>query len=346
MPRDTAPPPTSGSSGSPLAALAGKRVLVLGNSGFLGCHAAVLAARHHAQVTGIDLPGTAERGGKLRRAMGAAETESMLWTQAQLEADLGAWLLDRRPHIILLASGATSRGHLPADWLASVRGNVLPPAATLTAAAAMDDDARPVLILPASQMEYGQAPAPWTEQTPAQPLNAYGASKLMATELLCAAVRRGQVRGCALRLPLVFGPGQSPSMLVPEIIVKGLQGTPIAMSSGVQRRRFVDAEDAAGMMLAAGCRLAAGEPLPALVNAAASAPISIAEMARRTADCLPVTADLRIGSLPQRADERPDAWPDTTLAESLLLHPLRDVDVSLRRTVDWYRENRWFFSPA
>ncbi|MFH1529314.1 MAG: NAD(P)-dependent oxidoreductase [Pseudomonadota bacterium] len=345
------PRPTSASQQKPSrrpldALLPGRRVLVLGSNGFLGCHGAVLAARHGALVAGIDLVGTEGRGERLRRSLGGTLSEAITWAPEQLEAEMGAWMAQWRPDIVLLTSGATSRSDRPTDWITSIRGNVSPPAAILAAVAALERDARPVLVVPGSQLEYGRIPSPWTERDKAQPANIYGVSKLMATELLLAAVRRELVKGCVLRLPLVFGPGQGPVMLVPEIIVKGLGGIPIPMSSGVQRRRFACVDDVAGMMLATGCRLAEGESLPALLNASASPPIPIAEMARLVAGCLESRPEIQIGRLPHRVDEDLDAWPNSDLADSLDLYPVSDLMTAVRRTVDWYRENRWFLASV
>jgi nucleoside-diphosphate-sugar epimerase len=54
---------------------------------------------------------------------------------------------------------------------------------------------------------------PWTEATPPQPVDPYGASKLAAESLLAEASRGGSLRTVSLRFPLLYGPGMRGNML-------------------------------------------------------------------------------------------------------------------------------------
>lgn len=324
----------------------GMRLLVTGVNGFLGCHLAAVAQRGGAHVFGVDLPGTTPRADRIRQTLGG-ESFPLAELPGLDAAGLASVLDEAAPDAVIHLAGVTARGNAPALWTEAARGNVLPVAALLEALLDRPEDKRPVFVMPGSQMEYGLAPMPWTEDRRPMPANPYGATKLAATELVLAAERSGALRAGVARLPLAYGPGQPPSMLIPEIIVTALRGNDVPLTQGLQRRRFLYAPDAARLLLELAARLRAGDAVPPLVNGPAGPPCAVVDIARALLELLGNPVALRVGALPERPDESAEAWPDTTLAESLGIAPPTEQDDALRRTVNWYRDHPWFSeSPA
>lgn len=334
---------TDAHNGNDMSEIAGYRVLITGSNGFIGCHVGTLARRAGAEVIGVDLPETSVPAEKIRASLGGEKIETDEVKHLDTEK-LKNILADFGPDMIIHLAGSTCRDNSPEAWAKLTEANLTPTASVIAAAAQTPETSRPAVVMPGSQMEYGLAPMPWTEKQITMPANPYGASKLAATELLQAAIRAGILRGCVTRLALVFGPGQAPVMIIPEVIGKALKNIEVRITEGRQRRRFVFVEDVAKFLLTIGARLVSGRDVPPLINAPACEPVSIAELAKELLAILGNPVELKIGALPQRKNEQMNAWPDTTLADSENLIPVTPLKEGLTQTAAWYRNNMWFIA--
>jgi nucleoside-diphosphate-sugar epimerase len=309
--------------------LAGKRLLISGINGFLGIHTALLAMRSGAAVFGVDLPDSFPVGEKARSALGGSRPAILV----ENLTDPGGWrqaLNETSPDVVINLAGTTRR-----DWAGGFRSNYETTSSMVRALCEEPPGRRPLVVHPGSQLEYGTAPMPWTEQTLCRPANPYAAGKLISTELLMAAERMGNLDARVVRFAIVYGPCQAPTMFIPELICDGLAGEPFKMTEGRQKRRFIYVGDAASILLK-------GDQLPVLLNAPASEPAAMRDVAERIAGLLGGDVKLDIGALPMRSSESLEAWPDDGLAASLGLSCDTGLDEGLRKTVEWYRDNPWF----
>jgi nucleoside-diphosphate-sugar epimerase len=321
--------------------LAGQRILITGINGFMGCNMAVTAERLGAEVIGVGLNNTTARADRIRASLGGKKCyvhEVACLNMYNMSNLLAKYKVDKVIHL----AGSINRGIIPEAWIESVERNVLLTAAVISAISLQPESSRPVLVMAGSQMEYGLASMPWVENRAAMPDNPYGAGKLAATELIRAATRSNVLRGCVVRFPLVFGPGQSPTMIIPEVICKAMRNIDINLTEGRQQRRFIFVEDAVKFLLMVSNFLSSNTEIPSLINSSASDPLSIVEIVRKVMIYLPNSIKLRIGVLANRPNERMQAWPDSTIADSMGLVSLTPIESGLSLTVDWYMQNKWF----
>jgi len=326
-----------------LAGLERKLVLVTGVHGFLGANTAALAHRLGLSVVGIDLPGSTLL---CRRMLASLACEGVVLDEADL-TDPASWLaiLRRwRPDVVLHLAGQTARGQDSAEWPRCLDSNLGTTIALLTALATSTVNDRPVLIYPGTQMEYGLAPMPWGEESVCRPHNAYAASKLASTVLVTSGIRTGLLKACVTRFALVFGPAQHPTMFVPELIVSALRGDNFKMTEGLQERRFVFVEEAAGLMLKVAARLLGAEPVCPILNMPALKPTSMRNLAALILGVMGHPVSVELGALPAREGEPLRAWPDDHLAETIGLTASAALEESLGKTIAWYRQNAWFYA--
>ncbi len=326
----------------PRFSLENDTILVTGVQGFIGIHTAAAGIRAGARIIGVDVMGQSDRADRVRESLGCPPIT--IETLDLLDTETTARLLrEVRPFMIVHCAGSIERKTDAPPLSPARESNAVLTASLLDALMALPETQRPILVMPGSQMEYGKAPMPWTEDRPCEPVNTYGAGKLAATKSVLEVAGKKKLRACVLRLPIVFGPGQPPLMFVPELIGKALRKEAVPMTAGDQRRAFVYVEDAAELLLETALRIAHSTPFPTLLNAPACPPMAILDVAHIIADALNARDLLRVGACPKRPGEPLDAWPDTSLATSLELTARTPLAEALQKTIAWYQENPWFW---
>jgi nucleoside-diphosphate-sugar epimerase len=109
-----------------------------------------------------------------------------------------------------------------------------------------------VFINTGSSSEYGRCDTPMRENQAARPESHYAASKLAATAFCQAHVKKTGNPIINTRLFSVYGPYEESTRLIPSVIDKCLTNQNIKLTSGTQKRDFVnikDVEDAYVMLL-------------------------------------------------------------------------------------------------
>lgn len=317
------------------------RLLILGQHGFVGAHLTRAAVESGFNVLGFSLPEDIEQGGRILRSLGIPAPPAISGdaTNRQQLIDV----LDKyQPDIVVNAVGRIERTASDEPWLGRYSVNYATATATVDAVAALSPADRPFVLWVGSQAEYGVAPAPWNEIATCQPTTAYGLSKLMATEVVTAAIRAGIIRGSVVRLPIVFGEAQQPTLVVAQLIVSSLGGESLPMTAGEQTRMFAYARDSARWML----RAVSGsltESMPPVVNAPGYAPITIRHLVSLLDDTLPNGTTANLGAIEYRKEELSVAWPDTSVAEAMGTSLAIPIEHALRETVAWYEDNPWFW---
>ncbi len=291
------------------------RVLVTGGTGFLG---APLVAR--LTERGHDVYPLARSGARLTGDLGDA-------------AWLGAALAELRPAVVfhLAASTAGRDGSegLEAALEANVRGSL----GLFRAAAAAGCH---TVVHASSAQVYGLgAECPHREDAAVRPASAYALSKA-AVELIGGLFSTTTALGVvSLRFPVVYGPGQRPSMMIPDLVGKALRRERFLTTPGEQLRDYLYVDDAvSALLLASEAHAARGE----VINVGSGRGVAVAEVVRRVLARLgdPIAPE---GVLPYRAGEAMESYLDIAKAAHLLdCRPTTDLDTGLERTVAWYAE--------
>lgn len=96
-----------------------------------------------------------------------------------------------------------------------------------------------------SQAEYGIVPGVITEDTPCNPISAYGKAKLQMYRETCDMTQRIGMKYIHLRILSVFGENDHPNTLIISSLKKLKANEPIEMRSGGQKWNYVYVKDAA-----------------------------------------------------------------------------------------------------
>lgn len=96
-----------------------------------------------------------------------------------------------------------------------------------------------------SQAEYGIVPGVLTEETPCNPVSAYGKAKLQMYRETCDLTQRIGLKYIHLRILSVYGENDHPNTLIISSLKKLKENEPIEMRSGGQKWNYVYVKDAA-----------------------------------------------------------------------------------------------------
>lgn len=189
---------------------------------------------------------------------------------------------------------------------------------------------------------YGDVPSPFREDMVVRPVSPYSASK-HAAECLCRVFHQGRGWPIVMLRPFnAYGPAQTPDRVIPEIIIRALQGQDVLMTQGRQTREFNFVEDIAdGMVRAAAVAGIEGE----LLNIGCEQDVSMREVATTILDLMGNPVAARFGALPDRPTEIWEMRSDSSRARKLLgWEPRHSLAEGLEKTIAWYR--RELANPA
>jgi UDP-glucose 4-epimerase len=203
-------------------------VLVTGATGFLGRHVCGAFAERGIPVRALTrrpMDGTPP-GIEPWPAGGLDDVPALRRAVAGVEA-----VIHLAAHVHHQSTPADSSPAAEAFWAVNVEGT----RALLDAAiaAGVRD-----FVLASSVKAVGEHnDAPWTEETPAAPADAYGVTKLEAERLVRDRAGHHPLHAPILRLPLVYGPGMKANAL--QLFDAVSRGVPLPIGSVRNRRSFL-----------------------------------------------------------------------------------------------------------
>lgn len=188
------------------------------------------------------------------------------------------------------------------------------------------------LVHSGSALEYGAVGGDLQEDGATNPTTLYGRTKLAGTMALRAAAELPSVTA---RLFTVYGPGERPGRLLPSLIAAARQGRRLPLTAGLQRRDFTYVEEVAEGLLRLGLAVpaAAGETF----NLATGQLTSVREFALEAASELGLdAARLGFGEVPTREEEMQHAPVNVARIERRIgWRPTKSIEEGIRRTIDF-----------
>jgi dTDP-glucose 4,6-dehydratase len=190
---------------------------------------------------------------------------------------------------------------------------------------------------------YGSiASGSFTETSPLDPSSPYSATKAAGDLLVSAHAHTHGVEAVICRGSNNYGPRQYPEKLIPLMVLNALHGDPLPVyGDGRQVRNWLFVED---FCRAIDLVLREGRPGEAY-NAGGPDELENLEVVNRILD---LTAN--DGSLVEHVTDRPGhdrrySLSSGKLRSELGWEPRVRFAEGLERTVDWYRENEWWWGP-
>jgi nucleoside-diphosphate-sugar epimerase len=307
----------------------GREVLVTGAAGFLGSHLVRRLAGLGAWVAALHRPGAdldrlAGAGPRVRRV--AAD---LLDTRA-----LKAWTRTHAPRTVfhLAAYGVDPRRDDPSlAFGVNVRGFV-------SLIESLDRGTLDAFVNTGTCFEYGRSARPISETDPLEPRGAYSQSKAAQVAVGTMLARTQGWPIVTLRPFTLYGPGEQPNRLIPQLLRGVLDGGEVRLTGGIQTRDFIYVDDAVDAFLVAGRTPAvAGE----VFNIGSGRATSVRAVAERIRDLSGSSVVLKFGALPYRPDELWHLCADIGQARRRLgWSPRVELDEGLRRTLEWQRARR------
>jgi nucleoside-diphosphate-sugar epimerase len=193
-------------------------------------------------------------------------------------------------------------------------------------------------VLASTSSLYAGQPMPFKEDLPVNtPISPYAASKKAAEVMSYTYHYLYDLDVTVVRYFTVYGPAGRPDMSIFRFIKWIDEGTPIELfGDGSQSRDFTYVDDIAKGTIKAAFKEVGYE----IINLGGGKnPISLNEIISKIEKYLGKKA--KIEYKPFHKADLKETWADITKAEKILgWKPEIDIDEGLKRTIDWYIENR------
>ena len=308
--------------------LSGARVLVTGASGFIGSHLTRRLVDDGADVHALTSAVSSVYPTRL-----VDLRDDIVLHEGNLNDQGAMRALARvvRPEYVFHLGAYT---HVGKSWERIDECTQTNVAGTVNLLRAIEDTGYRRLVFTGTSEIYGAIEVPFREDAAVDPGSPYAVSKY-AAERFCRMLHRGRGWPIVLLRPFnAYGPAQSPDRVIPEVIVRALEGRELQMTSGTQTREFnyvVDLVD--GFVRTALTPGIEGE----LLNLGCGEEIAVADLATKILALMGDPIEVKIGALPERPNEIPRMCSDSTKARELLgWEPAHTLDDGLQRTIEWY----------
>jgi nucleoside-diphosphate-sugar epimerase len=183
--------------------------------------------------------------------------------------------------------------------------------------------------------EYGRRPGPFRESDAPDPVSPYSASKAAITCYARMFYNCFSLPVVVLRPSLVYGPGQTGNMLVPQVVSALLAGLPVDTTEGRQTRDFLYVDDLVEAMLrAATVPGIEGEVL----NVGSGQAVTVRQCIEQIEELTGRRGLVNYGARPYGRSEIWEYAPDISRARQVLgWQPATSLHSGLRRTISAFQ---------
>ena len=178
----------------------------------------------------------------------------------------------------------------------------------------------------------------WTEESPINPRNPYSASKAAGELIVRAAHQTHGLQYNITRCCNNYGPRQPPRNLVPKVITCTLRDQPIPIhGNGSQFREWIHADDHGSAIL---CVLQ-NAPANEAYNVGTGVEYNNLEISKKI--CAFLGKEPKFEFVKDRPGHDFRYSVDFTKLKNLGWSPQHTFDSGMEASVDWYKENHWYF---
>lgn len=298
------------------------RLLITGGRGFIGRHCAVAAA-----AAGYEVHATYSAAG----ASGPPSLPGTTWHRADLLAE-GAieHLIEQvRPTHLLHTAWETTHG---AYWTSPANLSWLGLLTKLLPAFAQHGGQRIVSAGSCAEYSWAHEGFMQEDETPELPLSFYGRIKLAHHAVLMAGAEQFGFSASTGRIFFGYGAYENSRRVIPYICRQLIKGEPAMLTSGNFNRDFMHVSDiGAGFVALLGSRLAGA------CNVSAGTAVSLAQIAIQLGEIAARPDLIRLGALPDRADDPPLLCGDNGRLRSTGWSPCVSLQSGLEETYSWWR---------
>ncbi len=185
-----------------------------------------------------------------------------------------------------------------------------------------------------SSDEYGNATAPQTENLREAPISPYSLAKVCATHFMQTLHRTEGFPATTVRLFITYGPGQKRDRFLPTVISGCLSESTFSVSEGNQLRDFCYIDDVIrAIFLALTNPKSHGE----VINIGSGVPVKIRDVVK-TVHKIIGTGRPEFGKIAYRGGENMALYANIEKANAILgWKPLVSLEVGLKKTIETYR---------
>ena len=296
------------------------RLLVVGGTGFIGHHLVQAGVNQGWQVTSLSLHSPRP----YRQVQGVDYLLADLSDKESLQLQLA----DTAFEYVVNLGGYVDHSLFFKGGRAPIQDHFI---GLLNLVECLDCQVLKKFVQIGSSDEYGNAPAPQTEDIRELPISPYALAKTASTQFLQMLYRTENFPAIILRLFLTYGPGQDEKRFLPQIIRGCLENRSFATSAGEQLRDFcyiLDTVDA--IIVALESDVSQGE----VFNVASGQPVSIRDMILRVQSQVQ-NGEPRFGEIAYRPGENMELYADVRkIHQSLNWFSKTSLDVGLKMTID------------
>lgn len=302
--------------------VAGRRMAVIGATGFIGSH-----LTEHLAASGATLLAIARSAGRAPNLAAAADRCRLAFSDILDRSSICAVLRAFQPEAVFhLAADIDAEETFP-HIASSLQSNTLGTANVLEAASAAG--AR-VLVYADSCKVYGNGPVPYRRSQPDAPICSYAIAKAAGWQLCRLASSITGMAVCSIRSTSAYGPRQNPN-LITHVRDCVRRNVPVRLLGGSQTRDLIFVEDVVRAYAAAASEPAAwGSAVPI----GGGLELSVADICRRIVTLLGSRIEVLADAQQPRLTEIWRSYCDNAEARELLSwSPAVSLDEGLCRTL-------------
>ncbi|OGK30468.1 hypothetical protein A3F29_00495 [Candidatus Roizmanbacteria bacterium RIFCSPHIGHO2_12_FULL_33_9] len=188
---------------------------------------------------------------------------------------------------------------------------------------------------------YGGNKIPYKETQEIDPPSGYSISKAAAEKLCILYAKELNFQLVIIRAGTMYGPGDKPHRLIPQIILRSLYNKPIDLNSGLKKRDYVFIEDIVRALILAKDVFMSDNIN--IFNIGGGKSYSLREIVSLIPSYTKSKSRVNYGSIPERLGEADEWLMDIRKASKLLgWGPGTPIEEGLRRTVDFIRGHPQF----